>query len=62
MSDGTNDRAQRTADSAGGKAAAGEAPAIDIARLADKVFRLMQDELRLERARGAAAGRRRRVD
>ena len=28
-------------------------PAIDVARLAQKVYTLMRDELRLERARGA---------
>ena len=31
---------------------------IDIARLADKVYRLMREELRLERARGVSTGRR----
>jgi hypothetical protein len=42
-----------------GAAAADDAGAIDVQRLADKVYSLMLKELRLERARGAGgAGRR----
>ena len=33
------------------------APVVDVAQLAQKVYRLMRDELRLERARGAALPR-----
>jgi len=33
---------------------AADAPGVDIARLADKVYALMRAELRLEKARGAA--------
>lgn len=36
-----------------------EAPPVDLQLLADKVYRLLCDELRLERARGATAPRRR---
>jgi hypothetical protein len=35
--------------------AGGQAPAVDLAQLADKVYRLLREELRLDRARGAAA-------
>lgn len=39
--------------------ASGAPPSIDIALLTSKVLRLMQDELRLEKARGAGAWRKR---
>jgi hypothetical protein len=42
-----------------GEGGAGDAPAIDVAVLAERVYRLMCRELRLERARGASSfGRR----
>ena len=35
----------------------GQPPVIDIARLAEKVYALMREELRLERARGSTRAR-----
>jgi len=37
-----------------GEGGAGKAPAIDVAALTERVYRLMCRELRLERARGAS--------
>jgi hypothetical protein len=39
-------------------AAAQAAPAIDMAQLVDRVYRLMREDLRLEQARGGRATRR----
>ena len=36
-----------------------EAPPVDLQALADKLYRLLREELRLEKARGATATRRR---
>jgi hypothetical protein len=55
MSDRTHDSpADRPAEQPGRRPAA-----IDMHKLADKVYRLMQAEIRLEQARGSGAARKR---
>lgn len=49
-----NSPAERPAEPAGRRPAA-----IDLQKLADKVYRLMQAEIRLEQSRGAGAPRKR---
>lgn len=55
--DATPNTATQTAGANGGAPASA---AVDINKLADKVYRLLQQELRLERARGHPLPRRRR--
>jgi hypothetical protein len=53
--DGEDDAdAAASSEHAAGDDGAGEAPAIDVAALADRVYRLMCREVRLERARGVS--------
>jgi hypothetical protein len=56
--DGSNETGGVATASTEHPAGADPATEIDIVRLADKVYRLMREELRLERARGASIGRR----
>jgi hypothetical protein len=57
---------ERESEAAGGPGSPGGhaegAKGVDVARLAERVYRLMRDELRLERARGAAQFARRNQD
>ena len=54
------EQADTTAQPSAAPAAAGAkaAPAIDMAQLVERVYRLMREDLRLEQARGARAPRR----